>query len=131
MLSEQGYRVRSAPNGEHALASVQKERPDMILLDILMPDMDGYEVCRHLKADERFSSIPVIFISALDQVFDKVEAFSVGGLDYISKPFQIEEVLARVQTHLNLAELREQLEAKNQQLHAQNRELDAFAHTVA
>src|SRR5262249_21291897 len=131
MLGEQGYRVRSAPNGERALATVSKERPDMILLDILMPDMDGYEVCRRLKADERLSSIPVIFISALDQVFDKVAAFSVGGLDYISKPFQIEEVLARVQTHLSLADLRDQLAVQNQALQEQYAELDAFAHTVA
>lgn len=131
MLSEQGYRVRSAPNGERALATVRKERPDMILLDILMPDMDGYEVCRRLKADDRLSSIPVIFISALDQVFDKVAAFAVGGLDYITKPFQIEEVLARVQTHLSLDDLRAQLEAQNHQLQEQYAELDAFAHTVA
>lgn len=131
MLTEHGYRVRSAPNGEHALATVHKELPDLILLDILMPDIDGYEVCRRLKADEQTRDIPVIFISALDEVFDKITAFSIGGVDYITKPFQLEEVLARVQTHLSLEELRQTLQGQNQQLQAQNQELDAFAHTVA
>lgn len=124
MLSDEGYRVRPSPNGEHALATVEKEIPDMILLDILMPRMDGYEVCRRLKADERFSHIPVIFISALNDVFDKVTAFTIGAVDYITKPFQVEEVLARVQTHLSIEEMR-------QTLALQNSELEAFAHTVA
>jgi len=131
ILGEQGYRVRSAPNGERALATVQKECPDLILLDIVMPDMDGFEVCRNLKADSRLKDIPVIFISALNEVFDKVTAFSVGAVDYITKPFQIEEVLARVQTHLSLQEMRRTLQRQNYQLHEQNRELEAFAHTVA
>jgi len=131
LLSEQGYRVRSAPNGERALATVRKERPDLILLDILMPGMDGYEVCRQLKADEQLKDVPVIFISALNEAFDKVTAFSVGGVDYVTKPFQIEEVLARVQTHLSIQQLRQQLEAQNRQLQEQNVELQAFAHTVA
>ncbi|MBC7814209.1 MAG: hybrid sensor histidine kinase/response regulator [Burkholderiales bacterium] len=131
ILSEQGYRVRSAPNGERAIATIQKERPDLILLDIVMPEMDGFEVCRWLKEDERFKDIPIIFISALNEVFDKVAAFSIGAVDYITKPFQIEEVLARVHTHLSLVEMRETFQAQNQQLHDQNRELEAFAHTVA
>ena len=124
MLSEQGYRVRIAPNGERALVSVQREPPDLILLDILMPGMDGFQVCRALKADERLRDIPVIFVSALDEVFDKVTAFSIGGVDYIQKPFQVEEVMARVRTQLSLREM-------SQQLQAQNQELEAFAHTVA
>ena len=124
MLSGQGYRVRLAPSGERALQSIHKEPPDLILLDILMPEMDGFEVCRLLKADEQLRDIPVIFVSALDETFDKVTAFSVGGVDYITKPFQVEEVLARVQTHLNMLGLQ-------QQLRAQNQELEAFAHTVA
>lgn len=124
MLSDRGYRVRLAPSGERALASIRKEPPDLILLDILMPEMDGFEVCRRLKADEQLRDIPVIFVSALDEVFDKVTAFSVGGVDYVRKPFQIEEVLARVHTHLSLRDMR-------QRLHAQNQELEAFAHTVA
>ena len=131
ILTSRGYRVRPAPNGERALASVQKELPDLILLDIMMPEMDGYEVCRQLKAEEQTRHIPVIFISALGEIFDKMRAFSSGGVDYITKPFQMEEVLARIQTHLSLEEMRQKLQAQNQQLQEQNRELDAFAHTVA
>jgi DNA-binding response OmpR family regulator len=102
MLTEQGYKARSATNGKLALASVHSAPPDLILLDITMPSMNGYEVCKQLKADEQTRDIPVIFISALDEVLDKVKAFSVGGVDYITKPFQFEEVLARVKTHLAL-----------------------------
>jgi len=131
LLSEQGYRVRSAPNGERALATVRKERPDLILLDILMPGIDGYEVCRQLKADDYLKQIPVIFISALNEAFDKVSAFSAGGVDYVTKPFQVEEVLARVETHLSIEDMRKRLEAQNRQLQEQNSELEAFAHTVA
>ncbi len=131
MLTERGYKVRPAPSGAHALATIQKELPDVILLDIMMPGIDGYEVCRHLKADERTRDIPIIFISALDEVFDKITAFSIGGVDYITKPFQIEEVLARVHTHLTLQDMRRRLQEKNEQLQQQNKELDAFAHTVA
>ena len=124
LLSEQGYHVRSAPNGERALATVRKERPDLILLDILMPGIDGYEVCRQLKADDQLKNVPVIFISALNEAFDKVSAFSAGGVDYVTKPFQVEEVLARVQTHLSIESMRQQLEAQNHQLHDQNGELE-------
>lgn len=131
MLRDQGYRVRPAPNGERALSTIAKEPPDLVLLDIVMADMDGYEVCRQLKADERFAAIPVIFISALDEVFDKVTAFSIGGVDYITKPFQIEEVLARIQTHLYLESMRHRLHSQTQLLQEQNAELDAFAQTVA
>jgi signal transduction histidine kinase len=131
VLTEHGYKARSAPSGKLALNTIQKELPDLILLDIMMPGMGGFEVCRQLKESEYSRLIPVIFISALDEVFDKVTAFSVGGVDYISKPFQLEEVLARVRTHLSLVGMRQQLEAQNLQLQAQNQELDAFAHTVA
>jgi signal transduction histidine kinase len=131
ILSDQAYRVRTAINGERALATVQKELPDLILLDILMPDIDGYEVCRRLKADAHLAEVPVIFISALNEVFDKVTAFEVGGVDYITKPFQMEEVIARVQTHLNLTLMRRTLHQQNLQLQDQNQELEAFAHTVA
>jgi two-component system, sensor histidine kinase and response regulator len=109
MLSEQGYEVRGVPDGKMALMAIHAEPPDLVLLDIQMPDMDGYEVCQQLKEDERTSDIPVIFISALDDVFDKVRGFQVGGVDYITKPFQIEEVLARVDTHLTLHRLQNQL----------------------
>ncbi|HEY9844753.1 MAG TPA: response regulator, partial [Candidatus Caenarcaniphilales bacterium] len=94
MLTQQGYEVRSVINGAMALMGVQAEPPDLILLDINMPGMNGYEVCQRLKADERNRDIPVIFISALEDVLDKVKAFAVGGVDYITKPFQVEEVLA-------------------------------------
>jgi signal transduction histidine kinase len=131
ILTEQGYRVRPAANGERALATVQKEPPDLILLDVMMPELDGYEVCRRLKAAAKTRDIPIIFISALNEVFDKVTAFAIGGVDYITKPFQVEEVLARVQIHLSLKEMRQTLQEQNRQLQEQNRELDAFAQTVA
>jgi len=131
LLQAQGYRVRPVPNGEHALMSAQKEPPDLILLDILMPEMDGYEVCRRLKADDRTRDIPIIFISALDEGLDKATAFSVGGVDFVTKPFQAEEVLSRVYTHLTLHRMHQSLQEKNEILQQQNAELDAFAHTVA
>ncbi len=102
MLTQQGYRVRPALSGEIALKSVLAEPPDLILLDILMPEMDGYEVCSVLKSSDRTSQIPIIFISALTEVEDIVKAFQAGGVDYITKPFQVAEVLARVHTHLEL-----------------------------
>ncbi len=116
MLTEHGFRVRPAISGEIALKTVQADLPDLILLDIIMPDMDGYEVCRKLKADEQTKHIPIIFISALNELKDKVKAFSAGGVDYITKPFQIEEVLARVNTHINLHSLQRCLEKKNIEL---------------
>lgn len=102
MLSQQGYEVRSAISGSIALRAVHTIAPDLILLDINMPVMDGYDVCLRLKADEKTHEIPVIFLSALSESIDKVRAFCVGGVDYITKPFQIEEVLARVENQLTL-----------------------------
>ncbi|MDX1414954.1 MAG: response regulator [Candidatus Promineifilaceae bacterium] len=102
LLSEQGYRVRPAPSGSMALKSAQLRPPDLILLDIMMPGMDGYEVCRQLKAHERTRDVPVIFLSALSETLNKTRAFNSGAVDYITKPFQAEEVLARVKTHLTL-----------------------------
>jgi len=145
LLTKHGYKVRPASSGPAALAAVQAELPDMILLDIMMPEMDGYEVCRRLKSDERTRDIPVIFISAIDQAEDKVKAFEAGGVDYVTKPIQPEEVVARIETHLKLRELQKSLEEKNRLLEeeiAERRmieeslrqyaeELDAFAHTVA
>ncbi len=124
VLAQQGYEIRTAISGDLALKSVLAYPPDLILLDIMMPGMSGYEVCQLLKANEDTHDIPVIFLSALGEVLDKVKAFSVGGVDYITKPFQTDEVLARIETHLSLRKLQKQLEV-------QNRELDAFAHTVA
>jgi two-component system, sensor histidine kinase and response regulator len=116
ILIEQGYEVRSVINGKMALMGAKAEPPDLILLDINMPQMNGYEVCQHLKADPETAGIPIIFISALEDVLDKVKAFAVGGVDYITKPFQLEEVLVRIHTHLSLCYLQKQLQNQNQQL---------------
>ncbi len=124
ILTEQGYKVRPATNGVRALSSIRKNPPDLILLDIMMPHMDGYEVCQQLKEDEQTRNIPVLFISALNQVFDKMTAFSVGGVDYITKPFQTEEVLARVKTHLTMRQLQQELQQKNQTLQDVNESLE-------
>ncbi|WP_420840317.1 response regulator [Argonema galeatum] len=113
MLTQKGYKVRPAINGKLALSSAQTAPPDLILLDIIMPNMDGYQVCEHLKADERTRDVPIIFISAINEVLDKVKAFTLGGVDYITKPFQFEEVLVRVETHLTLRNLQKSIKAKN------------------
>ena len=116
ILTEKGYKARPVPNGELALSAARGFPPDLILLDIMMPEMNGYEVCSELKADERTRDIPVIFISAINDVLDKVKAFSVGGVDYITKPFQVEEVLARVEAHLTICNLQKNLKYKNEKL---------------
>jgi signal transduction histidine kinase len=117
ILSGNGYKVQAAPNGNFALRIVeQSDLPDLILLDIMMPEPDGYEVCRRLKASERSRNIPVIFISALNETMEKLKAFSLGGIDFITKPFISEEVLARVKTHLTLSRMPKQLEIQNIQL---------------
>jgi len=110
MLKEKGYRVRPVPSGKLALKAVEHDPPDLILLDITMPEMDGYEVCGRLKQDTRFRDIPIIFISALSETLDKVKAFGSGGVDYVTKPFQFEEVEARVETHLKLRRYQARLE---------------------
>ena len=116
MLATQGYKSRPVPSGALALKAVESEAPDLILLDINMPGMNGYEVCEKLKADERYRDIPVIFISALGETEDKLRAFSAGGVDYVGKPFQFAEVEARISAHLNLRMLRRQLERHNAHL---------------
>ena len=144
-LENHNYTTINAESGPEALKRVVAEAPDLILLDIRMPEMDGYAVCECLKADEDTREIPVLFISALDETEDKVRAFTAGGVDYVTKPFQLEEVLARVETHLALRDLQkrlqeanrelskrlEELASSNAELQARNEELDAFAHTVA
>ncbi len=119
------YKTRVAVSGARALeiASSPETRPDLILLDIRMPDMDGYEVCRRLKESEDLRDIPVIFLSALNETVDKVKAFSVGGIDYVTKPFHAEEVQARVETHLKVRRLQVELEAQNNTLQEYNEEL--------
>jgi DNA-binding response OmpR family regulator len=142
------YEILVAINGAGALEIVASEIPDLILLDIMMPGMNGYDVCQHLKANEQTREIPIIFISALNDELDKVKAFSIGGVDYITKPFQYKEVLARVETHLALHNLQRQLRGQNlqlqqeiaerkrmeeklhlqnEELQTQNEQLDAFA----
>jgi putative two-component system response regulator len=116
MLKERGYKTRPVPSGLLALQAALSETPDLILLDVNMPEMNGFEVCQSLKADEKLKDIPVIFISALNEVLDKVKAFAVGGVDYITKPFQFDEVQARVDTHLKIRHLQEELEQHNRQL---------------
>jgi diguanylate cyclase (GGDEF)-like protein len=116
ILTKAGYEVRRAINGSTALMGVQSASPDLILLDINMPDMNGYEVCRQLKQDEKHQEIPVIFISALDDGLDKVKAFSAGGVDYISKPFEMMEVLSRIENHLQIRAARLKLKNLNAEL---------------
>ncbi|MBH8561764.1 response regulator [Nostoc sp. CENA67] len=122
MLTEQGYKVRSVTKGSTGLRGANAVPPDLILLDVNMPEMNGYEVCQHLKASDRTRDIPVIFISALDDVLDKVKAFAVGGVDYITKPFQLEEVLARIENHLTIWKLQQQLQAQNERLQQEIRD---------
>ncbi|MCF2151409.1 response regulator [Desmonostoc muscorum LEGE 12446] len=116
MLTEQGYEVRCVTNGATALMGIKAQPPDLILLDITMPGLNGYEVCQQLKVDDKTSEIPVIFISALNETFDKVKAFSVGGVDYISKPFQLQEVFVRIETQLKTRRLQAQLQVQNSRL---------------
>ena len=116
MLLQQGHEVRSFPLGRLALAAAMEDPPNLILLDVNMPEMDGFEVCKRLKASEEVAGIPVIFLSALSETQDKVKAFRAGAADYISKPFQLEEVQARVETHLKLHDLQQALKLQNENL---------------
>jgi two-component system, sensor histidine kinase and response regulator len=116
MLRQRGYTLRPAPSGKLALKAARAVPPDLILLDIRMPEMDGYEVCRQLKTDPALAEIPVIFLSALTEPGDKEKAFSEGGVDYITKPFQVEEVIARVKIHLELQSQKRQLRANFESL---------------
>lgn len=116
ILSEHGYKVRALPNGRMGLSACQASPPDLILLDITMPGMDGYEVAKRLKEDASTRDVPIIFISAMSQTENKVKAFHAGGVDYVTKPLQVEEVLARVETHLSISRMREQLNQANQKL---------------
>ena len=110
LLSREGYQVRPADRPQLAIDSALAQPPALILLDVRMPEMDGFEVCRRLKQDERTRDIPVIFVSALQDVQDRVQGFEAGGVDFITKPFQEEEVLARVRTHLELRNMQLNLE---------------------
>ncbi len=131
MLSKRGYTVRKALSGQIALNTVKTLPPDLILLDIKMPQMNGYEVCARLKADEDTKDIPIIFISALDDVLDKVQAFNVGGVDYITKPFQGEEVMARIENQLTICRQKKQLEQEIHEKQKAEEKLLVYLHTVS
>ncbi|MGA0350925.1 MAG: sensor histidine kinase, partial [bacterium] len=130
-LADAGFEVLVAEDGISALERVNLVSPDLILLDIMMPHIDGFEVCRRLKAEPETKDIPVIFITALGSVEDKINGFKTGGVDYVTKPFQNEEILARIRNHLELRAMRRSLQTQNEQLRSQNESLDAYARTVA
>jgi len=131
ILRGHGFRVRMVNDGKRALEMIRAKLPELVLLDITMPDLDGYEVCRQLKGDPKTAALPVLFISALDDPIDKVKAFAVGGVDYVSKPFQAEEVMARVQSHLTIGRLRRQLEERSQRLEEALHSLEEVSRTDA
>ncbi|NEQ53468.1 MAG: response regulator [Leptolyngbya sp. SIO3F4] len=138
MLVETGYKVRQAVSGPQALRALEKVTPDLILLDIMMPDMTGYEVCKQIKDSEETKDIPVIFISALNDVFDKVLAFDVGGVDYITKPFRVPEVISRVQNQLTLHQQEKKIKAqykhlqqKVSNLRIEEEDLCVYLHAIA
>ncbi len=122
MLRQDGYGTRSALSGESALTAALMQPPDLVLLDIMMPGMDGFEVCRRMRAEESLAHVPVIFLSALGETENKIEAFAAGGVDYVTKPFHIDEVRARVRTHLELHRLQSEVEEYSHRLEALVRE---------
>ncbi len=130
-LAERGFELMLSRSGAQALETARLEIPDLVLLDLRMPEMDGFEVCRRLKADPRTAGIPVIFMTAVDDTAHKVMGFGLGAVDYITKPIQREELLARIQHHLQLHRLQAELSAKSRDLALKNAELEAYAHTIA
>jgi two-component system, sensor histidine kinase and response regulator len=130
MLGEHGYEVRPVTSGRQALQAAAGDPPDLILLDVNMPDMNGYEVCERLKASPDLRDIPVVFLTALTDTADKLKAFEVGGADYVTKPFQVEEVLARVQAHVALHRSRTELAESYDRLRALERLRDDLVHMV-
>lgn len=130
-LTETGFKVLVAQDGKRAIQKATYAKPDLVLLDVMMPGMDGFEVCQILKSQEVTKDLPVIFMTALADTVDKVKGFNLGAADYITKPIQHEEVLARVVTHLKFRKLQHQLQEHTQELEKRNMELDAFARTVA
>lgn len=122
-LNNKGAEVLVKKEGESGIETAIRKKPDIIILDILMPNMDGYETCRRLKSEPATQEIPVIFASALVETIDKLKGFEAGGVDYITKPFQVEEVLARIETHLNIIRLQQQLQKTNKSLEIINKKL--------
>ena len=131
LLEHEGYAVRPVLSGEHALQAAEKEKPDLILLDIMMPDMDGFEVCRLVKENQNLNDVPIIFISALNSTKDIVRALTTGGVDYITKPFRAEEVKARAATHLKLSRQRNEIEKQKIELQKLNATKDKFFSIIA
>ena len=130
-LAERGFELMLTRSGAQALGKIELAMPDLVLLDVTMPEMDGFEVCRRLKSNARTAALPVIFMTALDDIAHKVEGFRLGAVDYITKPIQREELLARIQHHLQLHSLQRELLAKSEDLAQKNAELEAYAHTIA
>jgi DNA-binding response OmpR family regulator len=130
-LAEQGFELMLTRSGAQALEKVRLATPDLVLLDVRMPEMDGFEVCRRLKADPATAGIPIIFMTALDDAVHKVEGFRLGAVDYVTKPIQREELVARIRHHLQLHRLQNELVEKSEDLAAKNAELEAYAHTIA
>jgi signal transduction histidine kinase len=130
-LVNQGFKILIAENGEDGLVNAEEEQPDLILLDVMMPNLDGFETCMRLKKNPKTQDIPVIFMTALSGPVEKVKAFELGAVDYVTKPFQQEEVLARIKTHLTLRKLQQELEAKNEDLIKLNQEKNEFLDIVA
>jgi len=127
VLLSEGYKVQRAISGQLALNAVKASPPDLILLDILMPEMNGYEVCKKLKAQAETRDIPIIFISVLEEISEKVKAFKLGGVDYVNKPFKAEEILVRVEKQITIQKLQKQLQSQNQQLQQEIQERQRFA----
>ena len=130
-LAEQGFELMLTRSGAQALEKIELAMPDLVLLDVTMPEMDGFEVCRRLKNNASTATLPVIFMTALDDTAHKVEGFRLGAVDYITKPIQREELLARIQHHLQLHRLQKELLSKSGDLAQKNAELEAYAHTIA
>ncbi len=130
MLQQRGFTARPVPNGKLALLAAQTEAPDLILLDINMPEMDGYAVCAAFKSDKNLQDVPVIFISGMNDTLDKVRAFQAGGVDYITKPFHFEEVQARVETHLALRRQQRQLQENYAQIVTLEELRDNLVHMI-
>ena len=123
MLLKEGYIVRAAKNGKQALASIESAEPDLLLLDIHMPEMDGFELCRKITTDQRYHHLPVIFLSALDDSFNKVKGFEAGAIDYMTKPFDAEEVKVRVRNHLQLKSSLVELERLQAEIQKKDEEI--------
>lgn len=131
MLQQEGFLVRPAPSGQLAVNAAVSEPPDIILLDIMMPGIDGYETCRRIKENKALSDIPVIFMSALSDTFDKIRGFEAGAVDYVTKPFQQEEILARINAHLTIRRQKKELSELNRKLFESNITKDKFFSVIA